>query len=324
MGTRRQQYGVMGLAVLLLFALYGFAQEQPKDTSKTQIVLLGTGTPAPDPEHSGPSTAIVVNGTPYLVDFGTGVVRQAAAARKKGVRGLEPLNLRIAFLTHLHSDHTLGFPDLILTPWVVGRKEPLEVYGPPGTSDMAKNILKAYEADVKIRTEVKSKSGDPEHSYIDGYKVNVHEILPGVIYKDQNVTVTAFAVHHGKSAHTYGYRFETPDRTIVISGDTSPDAAIVDNCHGCDVLIHEVYTQASFDMVSPEGKQYRLAYHTSSKELAGIATRAKPGLLVLYHSSNPGCRTQECREAGSEEQLLKEVRQAYGGKFVAGHDLDIY
>jgi len=127
MGTKRQERRAMGLAVLFLFASGGFAQAQ-KETFQTQIVLLGTGTPAPDPEHSGPSTAIVVNGTPYLVDFGTGVVRQAAAARKKGVRGLEPVNLRIGFLTHLHSDHTLGFPDLILTPWVVGRKEPLGVH----------------------------------------------------------------------------------------------------------------------------------------------------------------------------------------------------
>lgn len=327
MSTRQQKLCATGLTVLFLFAWYGCAQAQSKETSETQIVLLGTGTPAPDPEHSGPATAIVVNGTPYLVDFGTGVVRQAAAARKKGARGLEPANLRIAFLTHLHSDHTLGFPDLILTPWVVGRKEPLEVYGPPGTSDMAKNILKAYEADIKVRTEVKSKTGDTAHSNINGYEVNVHEILPGVVYKDQNVTVTAFAVHHGKWAHAYGYRFETPDRTIVISGDTSPDAAIVDNCHGCDVLIHEVYTQASFDMVSPEWKQYRLAYHTSSKELVEIATKAKPGLLILYHRANPGCdqaRNQECREAGSEGQLLKEVRQAYSGKVAAGHDLDIY
>ena len=254
-------------------------------------------------------------------------MRQAAAARKKGVRGLEPVNLRIGFLTHLHSDHTLGFPDLILTPWVVGRKEPLQVYGPPGTSDMAENILKAYEADIKIRTEVKSKVGDTEDSKIDGYKVEVHEILPGVVYKDQNVTVTAIAVRHGKWAHAYGYRFETPDPTVVISGDTSPDAAIVDNCHGCDVLIHEVYTQASFDMVSPAWKQYRLAYHTSSKELAEIAAKAKPGLLVLYHRDNPGCdqaRSEDCRQAGSEEQLLKEVRQGYSGKVVAGHDFDIY
>ncbi len=192
---------------------------------------------------------------------------------------------------------------------------------------MANHILKAYEADIEIRTEVKSKTEGSERSKIEGYKVDVHEILPGVIYKDPNVTVTAFAVHHGKWAHAYGYRFETKDRTIVISGDTSPDATVVQNCHGCDVLIHEVYTQASFDKISPEWKQYRLAYHTSSKELAEIATRAKPQLLILYHRANPGCdalRMPGCRQAGSEEQLLQEIRQAYAGKVVAGHDLDIF
>ncbi len=327
MSMGQQKFRAMGLTVLFLYPWCSFAPAQNKETSKTQIVLLGTGTPAPDPEHSGPSTAIVVNGTAYLVDFGAGVVRQAAAARKKGVRGLEPVNLGIGFLTHLHSDHTLGFPDLILTPWVVGRKAPLEVYGPPGTSAMAEHILKAYWEDINIRTGVKVNTGDMEPSKTAGYIVNVHEIQPGVVYKDQNVTVTAFAVHHGKWAYAYGYRFETPDRTIVISGDTSPDVAIVDNCHGCDVLIHEVYTQASFDKVSPQWKQYRLAYHTSSKELAEIATKAKPGLLILYHRANPGCdqaRVEECSEAGSEEQLLKEIRQAYKGKAVAGHDLEIY
>lgn len=327
MSTEQKECRAIGFIVLFLFVGCSFTLAQNKEASKTQIVLLGTGTPAPDPERAGPSTAIVVNGTPYLVDFGTGVVRQAAAARKKGVRGLEPVNLRIAFLTHLHSDHTLGFPDLILTPWVVGRKEPLEVYGPPGTSNMAEHILKAYEADIDIRTGVKAATEAREPSNISGYKVNAHEIQPGFVYKDRNVTVTAFAVHHGKWAHAYGYKFETPDRTIVISGDTSPDPAIVDNCHGCDVLIHEVYTQASFDKVSPEWKQYRRAYHTSSKELAEIATKAKPGLLILYHRANPGCnqvRTEECREAGSEEQLLKEIRQAYKGRVVAGHDLEIY
>jgi ribonuclease BN (tRNA processing enzyme) len=288
---------------------------------KTQIVFLGTGTPLPDPDRSGPSTAIVVNGTPYIVDFGTGLVRRAAAARKKGVDALEPVNLKIAFLTHLHSDHTLGFPDLILTPWIMGRKEPLEVYGPPGTRLMAEHILQAYELDIKTRTE------GLEHSNNTGYKVNVHEIQPGVVYKDQNVTVKAFAVHHGQIAHAYGYRFETPDRTIVISGDASPDAAIVQSCNGCDVLIHEVYTQASFALVSAEWQKYRLAFHTSSKELAELATKAKPGLLILYHQGNAGCdqaRTEECRQAGSEDQLLREIRQAYGGKVVAGHDLDIY
>jgi len=262
----------------------------------------------------------VVNGAPYLVDFGTGIVRRAAAARNKGVTGLEPTNLKIGFITHLHSDHTLGFPDVLLTPWIMGRKEPLEVYGPAGTRDMAEHILKAYATDVKTRTE------GLEHSNKTGYEVNAHEIKPGVVYKGQNVTVKAFSVDHG-NLEAYGYRFETPNRTVVISGDTRPAPAILENCQGCDVLIHEVYTEASFALVSDEWKKYRLAYHTSSKRLAEIASKAKPGLLILYHRANPGCdqaRTNDCRDAGSEEQLLKEMHQYYKGNVVAGHDLEIY
>jgi ribonuclease BN (tRNA processing enzyme) len=318
--ARQNTSSAVALSALVFLAAPSFGQTQ-EFASKTQIVLLGTGTPLPDPERSGPSTAIVVNGAAYIVDFGTGVVRQAAAARKKGVQALEPVNLKIGFLTHLHSDHTIGFADIVFTPWVMGRTTPLEVYGPPGTRDMADNLLKAYSVDVAIRT------GDIENLNRTGYKVNVHEIQPGVVYKDANLTVTAFAVHHGKWPHAYGYRFTTPDRTIVISGDASPDGAIVDNCHGCDVLIHEVYSNASFDLVSPKWKLYRRAYHTSSKELAEIATTAKPGLLIIYHRANPGCdqaQTNECRQAGSEEQVLKEIRQGFTGNVVAGHDLDIY
>jgi ribonuclease BN (tRNA processing enzyme) len=306
--------------MFLALTSYWPALAQDKGGTRTQVVLLGTGTPLPDPERSGPCTAVVVNDTPYLVDVGTGVVRRAAAARNKGVKALEPTNLKIAFITHLHSDHTLGFADVIFTPWIMGRREPLDVYGPLGTTAIADHLLKAYQLDIKNRTQ------GLEHSNTTGYKVNVHEIKPGIVYKDANVKVTAFPVPHGK-LQALGYRFETPDRTIVISGDTTPSPTLLENCNGCDVLIHEVYTQASFDLVSPEWKRYRQAYHTSSKELAEIAAKAKPSLLILYHRANPGCdqaRTEECRQAGSEEQLLKEMREAYKGKVVAGHDLDVY
>ena len=113
------------LASLLNFSTLAEAQEKPKDSprTKTQVVLLGTGNPFRDPDRSGPATAIVVNGTAYLVDFGAGVVRQAKAAMfDRGIPALEPTNLRVTFVTHLHSDHTVGYPDLIFTPWVMGRK----------------------------------------------------------------------------------------------------------------------------------------------------------------------------------------------------------
>src|SRR5713226_2465977 len=128
MANARKRQVLAVVTLLFVFAWHSASFAQSAPATKTQVVMLGTGTPLPDPDRSGPSTAIVVNGTGYIVDAGTGVVRRAAAARDKGVQALEPTNLRIAFLTHLHADHTLGLPDLILTPWIMGRKQPLELY----------------------------------------------------------------------------------------------------------------------------------------------------------------------------------------------------
>ena len=248
---------VLAVTLLFVFAWGSGSLAQSGPAAKTRVVMLGTGTPLPDPDRSGPSAAIVVNGTAYIVDAGTGVVRRAAAARDKGVSALEPTNLRNAFLTHLHADHTLGLPDLILTPWIMGRKDPLELYGPAGTRAMVEHILQAYDVDIKVCTE------GLEHSNRSGYKVNVHEIAPGVVYKDANVTVKAFNAYHGSPNNTFGYRFETPDRVIVIAGDSTPKSDVLRNCNECDVLIHEAYTQASFERVSSEWKQYREAFHLS-------------------------------------------------------------
>ena len=298
------------LAATLAGPSFGIAeQESTGNKSRSQVVLLGTGTPNADPERSGPSVAIVVNDTPYLIDFGPGVVRRASAAFRKGVKGLAVKKLARAFVTHLHSDHTAGYPDLILTPWVLERTDPLKVYGPKGIKAMTANILRAYQQDVAIRL----RGGEPSNK--TGFKVIAHEIKPGVVYKDENVTVKAFLVSHGSWKEAYGYRFETPDRTIVISGDCAPSPSIIDNCNGCDVLIHEVYSQSGFTTRPPEWKKYHSRYHTSSKELAELASKARPGLLVLYHQLFWGT---------SEENLLKEVQAGYSGKVVSGHDLDVY
>jgi len=144
--------GFLGLA-LAVPASFREAPAEYKPSPQTQIVLLGTGTPGPSPDRSGPCTAIVVNGSPYLVDLGPGVVRRAAAAYQKGVLGLRVTNLKIAFLTHLHSDHTVGYPDFIFTPWVVGRSGPVEVFGPPGTRAMTDHVLAAWKEDIEIRTQ---------------------------------------------------------------------------------------------------------------------------------------------------------------------------
>ena len=146
--------------LLALAAAPSFAQETtaPKP-QRTQVVLLGTGTPPADPDRSGAATAVVVNGTPYLVDFGAGVVRRAkSAVVDRGIAALEPAKLRVVFATHLHSDHTVGYPDLILTPWVLGRRVPLEVYGPPGIKQMTDHVLAAYSEDFAARTRDRASS----------------------------------------------------------------------------------------------------------------------------------------------------------------------
>ncbi len=208
----------------------------------------------------------------------------------------------------------------MITPWVMGRREPLELYGPKGTLQMVQHLLRAYDVDRKTRIE------GLEHSNNTGWKVNVHEIKPGIVYEDANVSVTAFAVRHG-SMNAYGYRFAAPGRTIVLSGDTSPTAAISANCRGCDILISEAYTTASFKLIPRRWQEYRLAFHTSAQQLGEMASAAKPKLLILVHPGNAGCDqadTDACREAGNEQHLLAALRESYSGRVVVGGDLEMY
>src|SRR5262244_1253010 len=186
--TRVMCYSVV-LVALTSSAQQPAGQPSNEHSTRTRVVLLGTGTPVPDPDRSGPATAIVVGDSAYLVDFGPGVVRRAkAAVLNRGITGLEPANLKVAFVTHLHSDHTAGYSDLILGGWTSGRTVPLEVYGPTGLQSMTEHILQAYRIDIETRT---NPDGN-QRRFPEGSKVNAHEIKSGVIYKDEKVTVTAF------------------------------------------------------------------------------------------------------------------------------------
>jgi ribonuclease BN (tRNA processing enzyme) len=292
--------------------------------ARTRLVLLGTGTPLPDPDRSGPATAVVVNGSAYLVDFGPGVVRRAAAAMlDKGVTELDPVNIRNVFVTHLHSDHTAGYPDLILTPWTMGRNTPLEVYGPRGLKKMTEHILSAYSEDVSIRRD------GMEMESPEGIKVNVHEIKEGVVFKDENVTVTAFPTKHGEWESSFGYRFDTRDKSIVISGDTTPRDETIRACNGCDILLHEATTEKYLrNPMRPNRQGYDIKayvskYHTTTTQLAELAARAKPKLLVLYHNTIT-LRPDKRPMASTPEDLLREITSRYRGKVVVGRDLDIY
>ncbi len=267
-----------------------------------KVILLGTGTPNPDIERYGPSVAITVGKSVYIIDFGVGVVRRAAQA------AIEVKRLTRAFLTHLHSDHTIGYPDLIFTPGIAGRKEPLEVYGPRGLADMTRHIMAAYEVDVIERVD------GLEPAERSSYIVNTHEIFEGHVYKDDFVEVEAFTVDHG-SLEAYGYKIVVPERTIVISGDTRPSQNLINVAKGCDILIHEAYSAIGLQGRSEDWQRYHSAVHTSSFELAEIANKVKPGLLVMYHQLLWG---------RSEKELIAEVSERYNGEIISGHDLDTF
>jgi ribonuclease BN (tRNA processing enzyme) len=286
----------------------GFGEENAA-AAPTRVVVLGTGNPSADPDRWGPEVAVVVNDRAYLIDCGPGVVRRAAAAQRNGIAALKARELKIVFITHLDSDHTLGYPDLIFSPWVLGRKETLEAYGPHGLKSMTSYIEQAWTEDVQIRRR------GLEQANATGYKVNVHEIQPGGVYRDENVTVTAFPVKHGIWKEAYGYKFETRDRKIVISGDTAPTDEVVKACDGCDVLLHEVFNPHGSELMAEHWKEYFRTFHTSPVELGEIARRARPKLLVVYHQSLEGL---------PEADLVEQMKKEYSGNWVSAKDLEVY
>lgn len=294
----------MSLRLAFLCALIAAPAE-----AQTRVVILGTGTPNADPERSGPAVAVVVNDRAYLFDAGPGIVRRASAAERAGTRALRQTNLDVVFLTHLHSDHTLGLPDLMFSPWVLERTAPLRVYGPAGTFQMVATLQSAYREDIRVRLD----GGEPSNP--TGWKTDARDIEPGFVFRDSNVKVTAFAVPHGAWTHAFGYRVETRDRVIVVSGDTGPSEDIVTQCNGCDVLVHEVRSHEKLATRPDAWQRYHRAFHTSTLELAALAQRARPKLLVLYHQLYWGA---------TDDDLLREVRTIYSGAVVSARDLGIY
>jgi ribonuclease BN (tRNA processing enzyme) len=272
----------------------------------TSIVMLGTGTPRPDPAAMGPATAVVVGDRTFLFDAGVGVTRQLTAAK------IAPTSLAAVFFTHLHSDHTLGYPDLIFTTWIFGRHTPLQVYGPAGITAMTDAIYEAWKQDIDVRTN------GLEHNSPGGYRVATHEISPGVVYDSAGVRITAIPVLHGSWPQAFGYRIDTPTRSIVISGDTRPAPALEAAARGVDVLIHEVHPESAATAPPPNGNadwpRYLREFHTNDVELGKLAANAKPKMLVLYHFTS---------RATAEQAVIAAIHaQGYAGRVVAARDLD--
>ena len=278
---------------------------QPVDRARTQVILLGSGTPFLDENKVGVSVAIVTGGVADLVDLGPGAFLRTVEASRRGVEALAWPN-RI-FLTHLHSDHVLDYADLLWSLWW-RRENRVVAYGPPGLKALTDGLRATYAEDIRSRTE-------EQPVLTHGYNPEVHEIDGTLRVEDERVRVIGFPVCHG-TQKAYGYRFETDDRVIVISGDTTYCDSLVEHAHGADLLFHEIFSERGLSRRTDDWQRYHRSVHSSPAQVAWIANTVRPKTLVLYHQLYFGV---------SDEELVEEVRAAgYAGPLVSGQDFDVF
>ena len=265
------------------------------------LIVLGTGMPRPDPQHAGPSTAITAGDAWFLVDSGRGVTMRVAATPLKYDK------MRAVFITHLHSDHTAGLPDLFVSSWMFGRKTTsLQLYGPAGIKKLAAAMLQFFDYDIHIRRDL------VEHLPAAGATIRTHVVREGVVYDDGEVRVTAFDVEHPPVKPAYGYRFDSGGSSIVITGDTRPNPNLVRYAKGADILVSEAYLPEYLDKVdTPEVAARLKAYHTTPEQAGEMATVAGVKTLVLTHLVPPG----------AEETFRQRAQTTFKGRVVVGRDL---
>ncbi len=300
------------LTILLLAVPLSFCAAQPSSSQlpaqqvalpvgQFKIVLLGTGVGPPiNLEQFGAATLIEAGGMRLLFDCGRGATLRLAQV------GVPHGSINRLFLTHLHSDHVIQIPDLLLTGWVGGgRRSPLEVWGPSGTSDMMSHLQQAFGFDIHMRRDI------DEHAAPQGITVISHDIEPGVIFEREGVKVTAFLVDHSPVKPAYGFRIDYHDRAVVLSGDTRISENLIRHARDVDVLVHEVLdaeTVRAWFPTNPELAAAIHAKHTTPEQAGEVFARVKPKLAVYSH-------------APASARIITETRKSYAGPLQGAEDL---
>ena len=270
---------------------------------QVRVTLLGTGCPPAVMNRFGPSTLVEAGEQKFLFDAGRGALQRLVEL------GVQWQDVQGVFLTHLHSDHVVGFPDLWLTGWLIvpGRNRPLQVWGPRGTTAMMSHLNQAYEYDVRIRLQ--NDGASPK-----GAALLAKNISEGVVYEKGGVKVTAFEVDHAPVKPAFGYRIDYAGRSIVLSGDTRVSENLIQHAQGVDVLVHEVFAPATLERAGvPPGRAKNIvAYHTTPEQAGEVFARVKPRLAVYSHV---------CMPNATEADLIPATRKTYGGPLQLGEDL---
>jgi ribonuclease Z len=275
----------------------------PALSQDIKVTLLGTGCPPPVMNRFGPSTLVEAGGQSLLFDAGRGAIQRLTQLK------VPWQNVQGVFLTHLHSDHVVGFPDLWLTGWLIapGRTIPLPVWGPAGTEQMMDHLRQAYDADIRFR--IANEPVTP-----NGVVLKATNIRGGTVYDVRGLKVAAFEVDHAPVKPALGYRIEYGGRSVVLSGDTRVSETLIRYASGADVLIHEVLAPETLRRmgVPPERAQNIIAYHTTPEQAGEVFARAKPKLAVYSHI---------CTPAATEQDLVPPTRKTYTGRLELGEDL---
>jgi ribonuclease Z len=268
---------------------------------KFKVILLGSGLgPRIDLRQFGPSILIEAAAQRLLFDCGRGATIRMAQM------GIPHGSINKLFLTHLHSDHVIQLPDLLLTGWVGGgRNMPLEVWGPDGTSDMMDHLLRAFAFDIKMRRDIDEKVPG------DGIRVINHNIKEGIVFEEHGIKVTAFLVDHSPVTPAYGYRIDYNGHSVVLSGDTRVSENLIRFAQGTDVLIHEVLdaeTLRKWFPDNPKAAAAILAKHTTPEEAGKVFSKIQPRLAIYSHAPNT-------------EQVIMETRKTYKGPLQGAEDM---
>jgi ribonuclease BN (tRNA processing enzyme) len=309
MDCNRRQFLTSAASLGIWYGL-GTSFASGRDEKRTRLILLGTkGGPRVGEDRNNPSTLLLINGTPYLVDCGYGASRQLI---KVGV----PIDkLRYIFITHHHSDHNLEYGVLLNNAWATGSPMRVDAYGPPGLEKMTHDFFEYLKFDIETRIA--------DEGRLDLRKlVAVHEFSsPSLVLQNEDVKVTTCLVRHPPIKQAYAYRFDAKDRSIVISGDTAYCPALAAFAKGADVLVHEVMYLPAIEALlkrvptASRLREHLLAAHTVPEDVGKTAAAAGVKALVLSHfvpGDDPSI---------TDEQWSEGVRKFFKGRIIVGKDL---